>query len=77
LNDYDLIPTRAKIKSGTTITFKNISTLPHTIAARDGSWRIDGPIKAGETGSVTITKAGTYEYICTDHPWTIGQLVVE
>jgi len=77
LNDYDLSPTRAKIKSGTTITFKNISTLPHTIAARDGSWRIDGPIKAGESGSVTITKAGTYEYLCTDHPWTIGQLVVE
>ena len=77
LNDYDLSPTRAKIKSGTTITFTNISTIPHTIAARDGSWRIGSPIKAGESGSVTITKAGTYEYICTDHPWTIGQLVVE
>ena len=76
LNDYDLNPSRAKVKAGTTITFTNISSMSHTIAARDGSWRT-GPIKAGAAGSVTISKAGTYEYICTDHPWTIGQLIVE
>ena len=76
LNDYDLSPSRAKVKVGATITFTNISTMSHTIEARDGSWRT-GSIKAGEAGSVTITKAGTYEYICKDHPWTIGQLIVE
>jgi plastocyanin len=65
-----------KIKAGTKITFTNISTMAHTMVARDGSWRV-GPIKAGASGSVTINKAGTYEYICSDHPWTIGQLVVE
>jgi plastocyanin len=49
---------------------------PHTIAARDGSWTT-GVIQPGATASVTIPKTGTYEYICQDHPWSIGQLIVE
>jgi plastocyanin len=76
LNDYDLSPSRARIKAGASITFRNISTMSHTIEARDRSWRV-GAIAAGAAGSVTITRPGTYEYICTDHPWTIGQLIVE
>jgi PQQ-dependent dehydrogenase (methanol/ethanol family) len=76
LDDYDLSPSRSKIRVGAAITFTNTSTIAHTIQARDLSWRV-GPIKPGETGTVTIAKAGTYEYICVDHPWTIGQLIVE
>ena len=76
LNDYDVSPNRARVKAGSAITFTNISTMSHTIEARDRSWRV-GTIAVGDAGSVTITRPGTYEYICTDHPWTIGQLIVE
>jgi plastocyanin len=76
LNEYAVGPSRVKVKAGAAVTFKNTSTISHTIQARDGSWRT-GPIRAGADGSVTITKAGTHEYTCTDHPWTIGQLIVE
>jgi quinohemoprotein ethanol dehydrogenase len=75
-DDFGLSPTRARTKAGTMVTFKNTSTKPHTIAARDGSWTT-GPIPPGASGSVTVAKPGTYEYICTDHPWSIGQLIVE
>ena len=53
----------------------NASTLPHAISARDGSWST--VIQPGASASVTIAKPGTYEYVCTDHPWSIGQLIVE
>jgi plastocyanin len=75
-NDYDVNPGRAHVKAGTAVTWTNKSTLAHTITARDGSWAT-GVIQPGSSGTVTIAKAGTYEYICKEHPWSIGQLTVD
>ena len=75
-NDYAVTPNRVRTAVGTMVTFANSSKLSHTIAARDGSWST-GPIKPGEWRSATIAKPGTYEYTCTEHPWSIGQLIVE
>ncbi|MEO8259331.1 MAG: PQQ-binding-like beta-propeller repeat protein [Acidobacteriota bacterium] len=75
-DDHGLSPSRVRAKVGTPVTFTNSSTISHSIAARDGSWKTTA-IKPGESGTVTVTRPGTYEYICTDHPWTIGQLIVE
>jgi len=75
-NDYDVNPSRAHVKAGTAVTWTNKSTLPHTIVARDGSWAT-GVIQPGASGTATIARAGTYEYICKEHPWSIGQLTVD
>ena len=75
-DDNGLSPSRVRTKSGTPVTFTNTSKVSHAVAARDGTWT-SGPIKPGESATVTVTKPGVYEYICTDHPWTIGQLIVE
>jgi len=75
-DDYGVTPTRVRAKAGAALSWKNASMRPHTIVARDGSWTT-GVIQPGATGSVTIPKAGTYEYICQDHPWSIGQLILE
>ena len=75
-DDYGLSPSRVRAKAGTPVTFTNSSTISHTIAARDGSWKTN-PIKPGESVILAGIRAGVYEYVCTDHPWTIGQLIVE
>ena len=75
-DEYALSPARIRTKAGTIVTWTNSTDRRHTVAARDGSWSA-GVIQPGRSGSTTITKAGTYEYICTDHPWSIGQLIVE
>jgi len=75
-NDYDLNPSRAHVSAGTVVTWTNKSTLAHTIVARDGSWTT-GAIQPGAAGTATITKPGTYEHICKEHPWSIGQLTVD
>jgi plastocyanin len=75
-DDHGLSPSRVRTKSGTPVTFTNTSKVAHTIAARDGSWSV-GPIKPGESATVAVTRPGAYEYVCKDHPWTIGQLIVE
>ena len=75
-NDYDVNPSRVRVKAGTVVTWTNKSTLPHTIVSRDGSWTT-GVIQPGASGTATIAVPGTYEYICKEHPWSIGQLTVE
>jgi PQQ-dependent dehydrogenase (methanol/ethanol family) len=75
-DDHAVVPARARVGVGTRVTWTNTSRLPHTITARDGSWTT-GLIQPGAAGSATIARPGTYEYICKDHPWSIGQLTVQ
>ncbi len=75
-NPWAISPSRVRIKAGTAVTITNTTALAHTIRARDGSWT-SGTIAAGGSASVPVTKPGTYDYLCDEHPWSIGQLIVE
>jgi alcohol dehydrogenase (cytochrome c) len=75
-DEYVFEPVRAKVKAGTAITFTNAGKVAHDASAEDGSWTT-GEIAPGQSATVTITKPGTYTYICKDHPWSYGQLIVE
>ena len=75
-NEDGLTPMRARVEAGTPVTFTNTTTASHTIAARDGSWST-GPIAPGASGTVTVATPGLYEYVCTEHPWAAGQLIVK
>jgi alcohol dehydrogenase (cytochrome c) len=76
MDDHALAPARVRVPSGRPVTWTNTSAQPHRLAARDGSWTT-AAIPPGGSGSATMAKPGTYEYVCVDHPWSIGQLVVE
>ena len=75
-NPWAIAPARVRVKAGTAVTFTNTTKVAHTIKARDGSWT-SGSIAPGASASVTIAKPGTYQYVCGDHPWSIGQLIVQ
>jgi plastocyanin len=75
-DEYTFNPARVKTTPGAVVTFVNNGKTGHTIVARDGSWTT-GSIKPGESAQVTITKAGEYEYVCSDHLWSMGQLIVQ
>jgi alcohol dehydrogenase (cytochrome c) len=75
-DDHAVVPARARVAAGSVVTWTNSSNTVHRIAARDGSWTT-AAIQPGASGAATISTPGTYEYICTDHPWSIGQLTVE
>ena len=75
-NEDGISTPRVKIRAGADIVFRNTTTSVRTIAARDGSWTT-GPIAPGASAPVTVSKAGTYEYICKERPWSFGQLIVE
>jgi heme/copper-type cytochrome/quinol oxidase subunit 2 len=33
-------------------------------------------LDAGQSGTVTFNEPGTYNYICTPHPFMVGQIIV-
>jgi alcohol dehydrogenase (cytochrome c) len=75
-DEYAFAPYRARVKAGTLVTWRNNGRMVHTIVAQDGSWTT-GPLQTGDVGGVTFDKAGTYTYVCKEHPWAYGQLIVE
>jgi alcohol dehydrogenase (cytochrome c) len=75
-NPWAVTPARARVKAGTPVTFTNTTQIAHTIKARDGSWT-SGTIAPGQSVIVTVTKPGSYDYVCVEHPWSIGQLMVQ
>jgi alcohol dehydrogenase (cytochrome c) len=75
-DEYTLKPSRIRVAAGTTVTWTNNGAEPHELAALDGSWTT-GPIAPGATATHTFTEPGKVTYICTAHPWTYAQVVVE
>lgn len=58
-----------------TVIWTNNDNEAHTVTATDGSFD-SGNMNAGATFTYTITKPGTYTYICTYHPWMRGYVTV-
>jgi len=75
LDEYSFNPYRARIKTGIRIVWVNNGRLVHTITSLDGSWTT-GPINPGAMGFATFDKPGKYTYICKEHPWSYGQIIV-
>jgi mono/diheme cytochrome c family protein len=74
-NEYGFNPYRTRVKAGSRVTWLNNGRATHTIVAQDGSWTT-GPLQPAQTGYVTFDKPGVYPYICKEHPWSYGQLII-
>ena len=55
-DDYAFEPYRARVKAGTTVTWRNNSRMVHTIVAQDGSWTT-GPLSDGAVGAQGVRQA--------------------
>lgn len=75
MKNMAFIPVRLEIVAGTTVIWKNDDPLDHTVTAQDGSFD-SGIIRSGATWSRTFTSAGTYQLICTPHPFMKTTVVV-
>ncbi|NPE31550.1 cupredoxin family copper-binding protein [Methanococcoides sp. SA1] len=76
IEDFKFAPKEIRISVGDTIKWTNLDTAPHT--ATDNNDMFDsGTLEKGESFSMTFDEAGTYDYICTIHPWMEGTVIVE
>ena len=74
-------PASLTISVGTTVVWKNMTGAPHTVTSDDGTSFDSGtanPIAAQSgTYQFTFTKAGTFTYHCSIHPFMKAKIIVQ
>lgn len=75
IRDLAFIPADIEIAAGTTVTWTNSDTMPHTATASDGAFD-SGVFDPGASFSYTFDEAGSFDYACLLHPEMLGTIVV-
>src|SRR5919198_1455785 len=65
--DFDYQPNPQKVAVGTTVTWTNTGSRPHTVTDRGGTFDTR-PIQPGKSGSVTFSVPGRYAFFCRINP---------
>jgi len=75
ISNFKFDPATLTVPVGSTVTWTNQDEEPHAIAGKDGSFHSPGMDTHG-TYSFTFAKPGTFDYICSIHPFMSGTVVV-
>lgn len=75
MKSFAFDPASASVNAGQKVVFTNDDDATHNVVASDDNIN-SGDIAAGKSWSYTFTKAGTYKYVCTYHPWMKGEITV-
>jgi plastocyanin len=70
---FAFTPSQLTIRVGSTVTWKNPSTAPHTVV---GFGVDSGLIMPAQTFTHTFTEPGDDSYVCTLHPGMVGAITV-
>ncbi|MGX9791754.1 cupredoxin domain-containing protein [Mycobacterium sp. MMS18-G62] len=75
ISDFKFNPATLTVPVGATVTWTNKDEEPHTVAGKDGSFHSPGMDTNG-TYSFTFMTPGSYDYVCSIHPFMTGTVVV-
>ena len=75
IDNFAFAPATLTVHSGSTVTWTNKDEEPHTVVANDGSFHSPG-MGSQATFSYTFAKAGTFDYVCSIHPFMHATVVV-
>lgn len=64
------------VRQGTTVTWINDDDIPHTIVAKDMTFK-SRVLDTGDKFSFTFAKAGQFDYFCSIHPHMTGKVIVK
>ena len=76
ITNYAYGPATLTVKAGTKVTFVNHDATAHTATASGTPGFDTGSIMPNGRATVTLTKAGTYSYICQFHPFMKATITV-
>jgi plastocyanin len=76
ITNFAFAPTTLTIPVGTTVTWTNQDEEPHTVVSNDGSTFHSPGMGTKGTYTFTFTNAGTFDYVCSIHPFMHGSVVV-
>lgn len=72
---FTFSPTTLKITVGTTVIWKNLTTVSHTSTSNTGVWD-SGIISPGGSFKFKFTTKGTFPYHCNIHPFMMATIIV-
>ncbi len=76
------LPLNLEIHAGTTVTWANEDTVPHTIQSQDEFGKVmalfnSASLITGDRFEFTFEEEGVYNYFCSFHPWRVGIVTVK
>lgn len=75
IKDYKYMPETVDVASGARVTWVNRDSAPHTATA--GSTFDTGTLKQGDSKVLTLSKSGSYAYVCQFHAFMKATVVVK
>ncbi|MFF4508499.1 cupredoxin family copper-binding protein [Streptomyces sp. NPDC001401] len=77
VKNFAFAPATLTVKAGTTVTWTNQDTDAHTVTSHNAGGPLRSPaLGTGKSYSYTFTKAGSYAYLCTIHPFMTATVTV-
>ena len=77
IKNYAFAPAAVTVPVGTTVTWVNEDTVPHTVTSKSGPAKFDsGQLASGASWSATFATPGTYDYYCADHPQMVAKITI-
>jgi plastocyanin len=76
IENFAFQPANLQVTVGTTVTWTNKDTAPHTVTFQDSSLKSSGILRQGDTYSYTFTKVGAFAYSCDLHRYMTAQVTV-
>lgn len=79
IKDFAFSPANCSVKQGTTLSFKNEDSVPHTATALFNAPVLfdTGELAAGQSASISFDTAASIPYHCEIHPSMTGSIIVE
>ena len=75
ISGFAFVPASLTITVGTSVTWTNNDSAPHTVTGNDGSWG-SNELAKGDSFTFKFTKAGTFAYHCGVHASMVGTIIV-
>jgi plastocyanin len=72
-SNFAFQPQSLTVKVGTTVSFQNADSAPHTLTANSGAFDT-GQVGSGQSSSFTVSSAGTFPFHCKLHPSMTGTI---
>jgi amicyanin len=77
IDNFTFDPPVLTVKAGTTVTWKNVDDIPHTVTSGTRGLFKSKALDTDESYSFTFKDAGTFDYFCSLHPHMTGTVRVE
>ncbi|HSX17466.1 MAG TPA: cupredoxin domain-containing protein [Patescibacteria group bacterium] len=76
IKDFAFSPGTITVKKGTTVTWTNNDSTPHTVTADSGTGPDSGSLSKGQTYTFKYDTVGTFSYHCSFHSNMTAKVIV-